>query len=277
MKITHENAVIGKEYFTDDGECFKLAAVLPGGRFAGYRAYVTGDGETDFLESMDTTSRLFSEPPTQRYHKDIEDLQARLSDYAATKNRLAKEIDGMLAEHKRLNTLLSSNKAAANLALFLEKKITHVAVGNYSDGWGITELKDLQARDYHNRPEGLKLLCLFGDSKGDLLWKVNDYKDGSGNWKATLPATSKEDAESQIRSHIADQLLKLSLDNPSVEKGYRISSHIVQALKWNVIIPENLIAIHQEYQSQQRQGQLAELQKQLAKTVEEITKLEKQP
>lgn len=279
MRITHENAVIGKEYFTADGECFKLAALLPDGKFAGYRSYVTGDGESDFLETMDKVSRLFTEPPTQRYHHDIEALQARLQEYEETKARVGKEIDAMLAEHKRLSLLFSSNKAASNLALFLEKKITHVAVGDFSNGWDIVELEKLQVYDdsRFRRPEGIQLISLFGNSKGDLLWRVNEYRDGSGSWRATLPATSKENAEEQIRNHINYLLVELAKDNPSVDKGYRISSQVVQALKWQVAIPENLMAIHLEYQEKKRRTQLDDLKKQLKRTTAEITKLENQP
>ena len=65
-----------------------------------------------------------------------------------------------------------------------------------------------------------RLLSLYGKSNGDLLWKVNQYSDGSGSDSLAIPCKTKEDAIQIVGEHFIDSLTKKKKDGSNFYSMY---------------------------------------------------------
>lgn len=87
----------------------------------------------------------------------------------------------------------------------IEGRITHAI--RYND-YGYMEITTLDEAiswldDYSHSGRQLKLLSLFGDSKGNFGYRINAYSDGSGTWSKVLLAKSEEEAKEVARTVIS--------------------------------------------------------------------------
>jgi hypothetical protein len=80
------------------------------------------------------------------------------------------------------------------LKAFMAGEITHFFKKSYSPKivtWG----DEMFGNDYHGKcAEHIKLVSLFGSSKGDLGYRICQYRDGSGGWETVIPCRSYEEA-----------------------------------------------------------------------------------
>lgn len=84
-----------------------------------------------------------------------------------------------------------------DLKNFISGKITHYVVLGYDPK--IFEIGDMSC---DHEPTKKRLLCLYGDSKGDLTWNLNRYSDGSG-WDTEIwPVCSFEEGVAKLQKHI---------------------------------------------------------------------------
>ncbi|OWV62538.1 hypothetical protein ATY75_11975 [Rhizobium sp. N122] len=195
---------IGMELFTKDGRRVELLAVTVDGvyvvsqvlRFEDYDGgYGYSRGETTFEEE------LWSKAPVAVVDEEIAVAEKKLAE--AERLRSVRLSEALNAEREVKDRLakLSKYKGLEHLEAFIDGKITHF-VDLYSYDI-LTAAQAIERREY-----GPKLLSLFGDAKGNLEWRVNEYKDGSGSWREMLPATSEEDAASirseRLSSDLAD-------------------------------------------------------------------------
>jgi hypothetical protein len=161
------------------------------------------DDETDD-EWADTDSPrfvrdLFKSPPQ---YKEDERKVALLNDI----NSLAIEKDRLLQDISDAKIMLESFKKiqqAQTLLNFLDKKITHVVVGSRYN-LKIQTLEEALVCENYDRD--LKLVSLFGRSKGDLEWNINQYYDGSGSNVSMIPCTSYEEARERLEGLLQEQV-----------------------------------------------------------------------
>lgn len=160
--------------------------------------YEDEDGEPHYSKPQ-VWREVFSSPPTAKLHGEIAELEAKLNATRAELYRVQEQrrtedsaYAGRLNERKRFKQL-------ETLDDFIAGKITHFFV---VEGYG--ERMSIQAFDDFMKPADsdggrydrkLRLLSLFGGSKGDLAWRVDHYSDGSGGSHGRVfPALSHEDA-----------------------------------------------------------------------------------
>jgi hypothetical protein len=87
-------------------------------------------------------------------------------------------------ELKGIHDIIESKRKIYNeldiLFKFLDKKIKYVLVYTYH-GYDILTLEDaLKSKDNSFKGD-IKLVTLFGSSEGNLQYKINQYRDGSGS------------------------------------------------------------------------------------------------
>jgi hypothetical protein len=111
----------------------------------------------------------------------------------------------------KLNYLLdfienSDVKELQTLNNFLTGKITHYYMKGHSPAIYSFEDKNSYKHDLNSkRIDGIKLLSLFGDSKGYLSYRLNRYRDGSGGWIEIVPACSYQEALSYAQEDLNEQ------------------------------------------------------------------------
>jgi hypothetical protein len=198
------------------------------------------DGEP-FVDTNDLriVPEVVDSPLDYRQHQQIKDLEDRISSLRTELLGLETEVSDAKKEKADLLQIVSQNKALRHIADFLEGKITHYAVFDWN-GPEIITFKDAQCEG-SGWDKSTKLLTLFGNSKGDLQWNLNRYKDGSGSGYDVIPCLSCDDAVAEIKEWVADKLA-------SEVRG----RYMELADKWGVPVPP-------EYRKQVLESSVASL------------------
>jgi hypothetical protein len=183
--------------------------------------------------------QVVDSPLDYRQHQQIKDLEGRIT--ALRNELLGLEQETMAAKNEKAALLqaVSQNKALRHIADFLAGKITHYVVFGW-EGPEIITFKDALCESSDNWSKKPKLLTLFGDSKGDLGWNLNRYKDGSGSSYEVIPCLGYEEAVAEVKEWVAG---KLATDVSGRYMGY--------ADKWGVPVPF-------EYRKQVLEGRASE-------------------
>jgi hypothetical protein len=176
-------------------------------------------GDEIFEETGDTwvEARLYAKPPVAVVDEQITKALADLEEVKAKHREMTAAVFNVEKETKERLSKLSRFKGLENLEAFIDGKVTHCVVVEshaakvetvaealtyYEDrGWGRPQA-----------PNGLKLVTLFGDSKGDLQWRVNQYRNDSGSSSAQIiPCISEEEAQT-TRNDVLLQKLRSSVE-----------------------------------------------------------------
>lgn len=169
-------------------------------------------GDESYDQEGDVTqwSAVYLTPPREKLDATIASLSAQIEELhkTAQAQRLAarQAEDEMKARRDRIK----QHEKLALLDDYLAGKITHYVMRlnhRHSEkllGIRVTSVKDepcdCDRDDRWKRDKNLKLLCLFGTSKGDISWKISQYSDGSGyTWTDVTPFTSLEAAQAFAR------------------------------------------------------------------------------
>lgn len=166
----------------------------------GYR-----DDEPETLGNVETWPDAFLEPPRVLYDKTIEELTDKKAGLLAEIASITARQANLQQEEKQRLARLKQHEGLGLLEDFIDGKITHLVVDHYDD---IT-IQSAAVESEDKRPAGLRLLSLYGDTKGDLSWRVSAYEGHHGGEKNIVPARSFEEARTIARARIDSQIAKL--------------------------------------------------------------------
>lgn len=174
--------------------------------------FVTKDGDEIPSGERFTTKSLHDEPVLSYKEKRERELSSRLDsiekriEMAKGKEREAldsvKSAERISYFPKRVQK--SDNKQAIDgIESFLNGDVKYLVFGDYSleppvkleDAISIYERKYGGERCF----EGLKLISLYGDAKGDLSYKISRYGDGSGNSQSVYPFKEWDSAIEKVK------------------------------------------------------------------------------
>lgn len=184
----------GDVCFTVDGRKVEFIAEADG-EFV-VRTFVSHsweDDESEYPGSVVQVESLFEHPPTEVYDKAMNEKQSALDALELKRATLAasvKDLERGIADRK---AVFSKHKSLDLLEDFIAGRITHVLVGNY--GLEVKPIDYALKTSDSGHQRNLRLVTLFGDSKGDLNWRMSYYSDGSGSSSYhMLPFLSEADA-----------------------------------------------------------------------------------
>ena len=156
------------------------------------------------------------------------------------------------------------------LKMFLAGDITHLLISpSYSPRIVAFDSLLLEPDEY-SRYEYLKLLTLFGNSKGSLSWRLNDYRDGSGSWTEIYPARSYADA-----LRIAQEQLDRRVTQWREHNSRRPESlYFTEWAKVPTVLPADVQEHNAKVTKLQRDQRITELEAELAKVRQPIAEPE---
>ena len=133
---------------------------------------------------------------------------------------------------KQLDKNVEENKFD-QLISFIVGDIKYVVIDQYGDLY-LEEYDSAISRKEYGRFDSLRLLSVFGNTEGDLCYRMNQYRDGSGSWSDIHPFSTKEEAlsflkeqfDEKIKIRLTDKLVKLSK-----EYGFEIPNDIMEKYK----------------------------------------------
>jgi len=219
--------------YTSDGKKVSVLGKLNAQESIVQEIFVTQDGAEIPSGENFVVKSLHDAPAVSWKEKNLADLEKRYENRKAQieretehlnrqYNAAQKEASAFIKEklHWRKNIKV---EALDTLYKFLNDEITHVV----KTGWdyAILPFKPLLAGD-HNYREDLRLISLFGSSEGNLDWRLNYYRDGSGTYEAIVPCTSLEEANEVLIKTIQEKIPKNGVDERMIkaEKQYCITA-----------------------------------------------------
>jgi len=264
---------IGYTYYTKKGERVELQSITTNGKYVVAQELEYDDGDSTSYGYGPTflIADLFKKAPRFVVDEEITRLNEEASTLRSKIAALRKEVLDVARKNAERLKKLSAYKGLEHIEEFIDGKVTHLFAEDYG-AWRvvpISEIDYLESDGWGRRLKeaGVKLVSLFGNSKGDLTWKVNSYKDGSSNgWRTIVPCMSQEEAEAKRKDFIA-----VAMADADTKNEYWLERHVAAAIKYGVEVPTALFekynAIVAENKTKQREqllNNIADAQAKLA-------------
>ncbi len=269
----------GDTVYSADGGMALYVSTAHGGGHIVQPLIEDGDGihepESHYADGVEIWPTCYLEPPQLKLDAQIREQTEKL---AALRREVA-EVERLKLEVQRegaaLQDRLKQHAALRYLDDLIAGKLPPLCVrfDAYSGPSIVSTADALKNPDADRgyREPALKLLTLFGSSKGDLQWRLNQYHDGSGQWNMELFfVRTEEEAVAEIRRRYA-----LAVDDWRLRPADR--KHYGEAIAWVhklpaawLDVPEDVQAYisaakrkHAEDQAAKAREQLAEAQAKL--------------
>jgi hypothetical protein len=215
--------------------------------------YYDGDSEDISYEGVAEWHEVFLKPPVEVLNAEVAALDAKLEDLRkAIRVRCDEQrvLDAQMATRK---DRLKQHEQLAQLDDFIAGKITHFVIKDM--GYAVEHCRAIAIDTFdHAMKEdtqwsrgALKLLTLFGGSKGDLTWRLNRYSDGSGSHHdEVIPCTSLDQARA-IATRLYEDQLAAWRANLQVKGAWCASQILEHAKRLEQPIPQDAVdAVHRE-------------------------------
>lgn len=166
-------------YLLGGRECIYVAETADGHVVRRVIEIERGDGEIAEVEAdLEHAPAVYARPPKAKLDEEVARLNALIDERGRELNKLCVAIRDTQRDTTALRAKLSQHEALKYIDDFLEGRFEWVVWCDYQLP-RVMRRQDALAVDGY--PRETKLLSLYGSSRGDLLWRVNAYHDGSGS------------------------------------------------------------------------------------------------
>lgn len=209
--------------YTIKGEAVEVHEKVAGGYIVSY-LYDSEEGEEQDTPRL-VGDKLFDQPPTQQLEARVAELESRITEIQGKRTTLDQELRQAEANHSKLMARFKSVPALEYLQDYLDGKITHLVIDVNYDVPTVEDFETAIKTDEDRYDEKVKLLTLFGASKGNLQWNLSYYSDGSGGGRRVYPATSLEAAMAKAKEIVETAALATdSIPQERVIRGAKLFS-----------------------------------------------------
>ena len=203
-------------------------------------------GEYTVYQGVAEWPEVFLKPPVEKLNAEVAALNAKIED-------LRKSVQVVMAERAALDRQMEERKARiarheqlAQLDAFITGQITHFV--EIKRSYGTEEyVRSISIKTFEDAMteegpycSGVRLLSLFGGSKGDLTWRINRYCDGSGQWTDVVPCTSLEEAQAKARA-LYDANVEVWRTDPGSKNRWGAEIVIEHAKRLGYPIPQDAL------------------------------------
>lgn len=189
----------GDQVFSPWGAAAEYVCNVPAQGHIVLPFYDGPDDGAPILGEATCWSAVYEKPPTEVLNKEIAQL-------VETKNALHDEVATLREERyameqgsKARMAKLQRHEKLKRLEDFLDGKLTHYAVIPDYGSPSVMAVADAKS-DESRFSSATRLLSLFGQSNGDIAWRLHRYSDGSGSSSMdVVPCCSEAEAIKAIR------------------------------------------------------------------------------
>ena len=207
--------------FTTDGKKVAIVGKLNAQETIVQEIFVTESG-AEIPQGENFVVRSLLDEPAKSWKAKY--LEGEERNYQTKKGQWEREIDNLRKRQTQLIGDLKNKVSSLKLMNehltaesldpvfnFLTNQYTHVVTNDYG------QCEIIEMEKFHNGNEyGLKLVSIYGDDKGDLNFRLNEYRDGSGRWTCFTPFKSYDEALQFISGILK---AKEKVDNRDIEKA----------------------------------------------------------
>jgi hypothetical protein len=207
--------------------------------------------ETNYIcdSSLYIVDNVYDDAPRQVYDKKIVELNDSISKLKDEEESIRYRISSSIEKEKQVLDKLKNFDKLQYLLDFIDGKVTHYVFIRWST-IEIIEYKDSKSEYSHD----MKLLSLFGSSKGDIAWRINQYSDGSGCNTEVIPCLSYEMALIESQKVI---------DNMIGQKEHASLEIIKSAREYGLKLPEGYIEKYRKEWEDQNKASITKLEAQI--------------
>lgn len=251
--------------YTKDGRKVLVVGKLNSEQHIVQEIFVTNGQEVPSGESF-VVSVLLDAPAESWKEKNLRQLEERYDKSRKNLERQTNEVNQRLrvaeekAKHRTAALLAfaknSDHEQLKTLHSFLSGEITHFFVdSSYSPeivDWNSNKPYQTDSWAGRMKVEGMALISLFGNSNGQMNYRINKYRDGSGSNATIIPCRSYEHALAEAQAAlnvIADDYVSNERRNFYKDAWLKIDG---------IVIPADAL---KKYNEKKRNSQIARIKK----------------
>jgi hypothetical protein len=162
-----------------------------------------GEEYTD--ERVYLVDKVYDEAPTAKLDEKKKSLESEIEQLKQLKRDLENGLKVIKQSESERLKKYEKHRSLKYLDMYLDNKITHFVFPR-NIGYRapcILPIEDARCNGNNKWDKDLKLLVLFGSSKGNLEWRINEYKDGSGSYEQVFLCCSYEEALAVMQTHLS--------------------------------------------------------------------------
>jgi hypothetical protein len=251
-----------KNVYLGDGSKAELVGELEGKYLV--RQILIGNEDYDEYEySSDVimeVGRIYDEVPKIAYDERLVEVKKQIDEEKSKLKKIKEEVSKYTDDQKEIVSKLEINDAVKYVFDYIEGKITHFVIGQYS-GYKIETFNEaVKERDTWRNTR--RLITLSADESAKPSWRINAYRDGSGSDNTVYPCKSYEEAQSKLQSLMADDIKKLKSEIDSGKGNlYAVNSLLKASVEYEIEIPEWLKVYKADRDKKQLEGEIENTKK----------------
>jgi len=214
MSKIEENK-IPREVYLDDGSVAMLVGQSDNTFFVKkvmvFEDPHTGGHFDQESETITQVYRIYNKPPVEKFSEKVVELTEEVSKLQGEVRSAREERNEMSTEIEAMHSRAKLNDQLKYIFDFLDQKVTHIVKNSWS-GVQVMTLEECIDND-DNWRDSKRLVSLFGDSKGNLDWRVNRYSDGSGSDDGFYPCISLEEANKRAKAALDEKAKAIRTDD----------------------------------------------------------------
>lgn len=262
-----------QDCYDEHGHCFIFMEAIASGAvvrqvFEGYQGDSCHVGEPVVF-----TKALFAEEVTPKLSASVAKLQSEATELREELGKLKQErLEAQRIEQGMFKTL-KNHAAVRDLVEFINGGFKYLAYRHCS-GWRIQPIEDAVKDDSERGRPSMRLLSLYGQSKGDMSWRLHQYSDGSGNsYSDAQPTRTLEDAQEFVKQRLLLEV-KESTEQYFV-KGDML--HLAEKLRdqmvgFGIDVPPHIAELADAYKASSKTKNIERLESEIAKKQDELAK-----
>lgn len=234
--------------YTKNGQEVEVLHEIPGKGFLVAPIFEQYDGYPVQGPLM-LVDAVYEQAPTARFDAEVVRLKEEIEELRGQRFDLNEDLHEAEQQAKKRMAKFQRLEALQGLEDFVEGRITHYVV---KPGWRppyIIAFADAKC-EYGKKEK--KLLTLFGDSEGNLTWRLNRYSDDSGSHSQVIPCLSHEEAVKKVTALLYERM--------EHDASRKLAEH---AEKQGVPLPEGYMARVEEAERKETEKKIAKLRREI--------------
>lgn len=222
----------------------------------------------EFEGPLQIWHKWFTSPPKAKKAEEVAELEQQVGELRDKLHALRAEESQARRSYDDRMRFLKTFPKLERLDDFLSGKFTHIV------RWDWYKIEIIEIASWLKDTKGVRLLTLYGQTKGELNWHLGDYSDHSGGDSHCTPCFSYEEAIAEIQ-RLSEERFAVVRQDPKARTDtckYSIEAY----LKYKLTPPQDIMDILAAEQERNIKAQQATKQKEIAELESKLAALKAQ-